>query len=159
MTSIYINDEIAAQLKQAAGISNYNDDGNLSPVPDHIAMFFERVQRRFNRVGGSVMSAESIALIVATAEMLKDIGAVNSTTKISEDWEDPEFSLPAQFLAGKIKVNDEVSVDFKGEVRPAKILNVRHDRSQVQVFIEGDEIARWMHPRTVFLPTQEPAIA
>jgi len=154
-----ISDDIAAQLKQAAGIANYDDDGNLAAVPDHIGMFYERVQRRFNRVGGSVMSAECLALIVATAEMLKDVGALTSETKITEDWEDPEFSIPAQFLAGKIKVNDEVSVDFRGEVRPAKILNVRHDRSQVQVFIEGDEIARWMHPRTVFLPTQEPALA
>jgi hypothetical protein len=154
MANIYINDEIAAQLKQAAGISNYDDDGNLSPVPDHIAMFFERVQRRFNRVGGSVMGAESIALIVATAEMLNDIGTINSATKITEDWEDPEFSIPSLFQAGKIKPNDEVSVDFKGEVRSARILNVRQDRSQVQVFIEGDEIARWVHPRTVLLPTE-----
>jgi hypothetical protein len=154
-----IPDATAEQLKQAAGLPNLTDDGIIAPVPDHIAQLFERVQRRFNRIGGSVMSAESLAIIVGLAEMLKDIGAVTSTTQISEPWEDPEFCIPSKFLDGTLKVNDPVIVQYKDELRPARVLNVRQDRSQVQVFIDGDEIARWVHPRTVSLPIEEPVTA
>lgn len=157
--SFAISDEIGSQLKQAAGLPMYTDDGIVAPVPDHIAQLYERVQRRFNRIGGSVMSAESLAIIVGLAEMLKDIGIVNSKTPISENWEDPEFSIPSKFISGELKANDPVTVEYKGELRPARILNVRQDRSQVQVFIDGDEIARWVHPRTVSLPIEEPVTA
>jgi hypothetical protein len=154
-----INDDIGQKLKQAAGLPNYTDDGIIAPVPDHIAQLYERVQRRFNRIGGSEMSGESLAIIVGLAEMLKDIGVVTSPIPISEDWEDPEFSIPSKFLDGTLKVNDPVIVEYKDELRPARILNVRQDRSQVQVFIDGDEIARWVHPRTVSLPIEEPVTA
>lgn len=157
--SFAISDEIGSQLKQAAGLPIYTDDGIVAPVPDHIAQLYERVQRRFNRIGGSVMSAESMAIIVGLAEMLKDIGVVNSKTPISENWEDPEFSIPSKFINGELKINAPVTVDYKGELRSARVLDVRQNRSQVQVFIDGDEIARWVHPRTVSLPTEEPVTA
>ena len=148
MNTFAIDDNTARILKQAAGLPEYNEDGMCAPVPDYICKMYERVLRRFNRVGGSTLSSESLAMIVAMAEMCEDLGL---TAKIAptEHFDDPKAAVANLFLSGKLKVGDRVMATYKSQTREAKLLDVRKDRSQIQVMIDDDDTARWLPMRNV----------
>lgn len=136
----------AMRLRQCCGLSEFDDQGNVNPIPQSVLDLFEKFYRVFRRGGGTVVDSDSYAIIVALAGEGQPKACDVVRPNIATMWFKKELTY-----------GDPVVVKWRGEDRKAKIVSAAVNRKNVTVQMEGDSEERKVPEDTVSLPQHQEA--
>jgi len=136
----------AMRLRQCCGLSEFDAEGNVNPIPQSVLDLFEKFYRVFRRGGGTVVDSDTYAIVVALAGEGQPKACDVVRPNIATMWFKKELTY-----------GDPVIVKWRGEDRPAKIISASVNRKSVTVQIEGDSEDRRVPEETVSLPVKQEA--
>ena len=142
-------EEVTQRLLQCCGVKEFDDKGNPNPIPKPVADLFEKFYRAFRRGGGSVVGPDTYAIIVALA----------GEASVAKACDIQKPNLASMWFKKEVGYGDVVSVFWRNEWKPAKILSAKPNRKEVKVQIDGDGEERYVPTEVVGLAmAQEVAI-